>query len=239
MGRKKGIRTYLDSVSTTDPNDPDAVPAFETSAGLANNANGHRKKPVMVNKHALENYNSNVDPEVQKFQLEAANVASLFAKRAIRPDEIAALRRRMYEVVVDGVEDVAKVMKGEKEWNNVQVRLFSILTERVMPKLSTITVEDTTSKKLEDMSLEELEAIALGKKKHEAVDAVIKQGQELDANADRAEKADATKKLRKVTKTIASLDEAEKAVAASKQPKEVAAPVLKKPVSSRQRSLKT
>lgn len=192
--------------STTDPNDPDAVPAFETSAGVKS---GPGKKPVMVNKHALANYTENVDPAVKKFQMEAANVAALFAKKAIRPDEIAALRRRMFEVVADGLEDVSKVIKGEKQWNNVQVRLFSILTERVMPKLSTITVEDTTSKKLDDMSIEELEAIALGKKNHEAVDAVVKHGQELDQKAEAAESREFNTKTKRIVTKIASINDAE------------------------------
>lgn len=222
-------------VSTTDPTDPEAVTAFETSAGVAPRDKGRRTKPVVVNKTALANFNANVDPDVQKYQLEAANVAALFAKRAIRPDEIAALRRRMFEVVVDGIEDVSEVLKGTKQWNNVQVRLFSILTERVMPKLSTITVEDTTSKKLEDLSIEELEKIALGKKNHEAMDAVVKQGKALNEEAERHEAASAAPKLSKL-KHIASIDDAEKKYVAKKtRPKEVAAPVLKKPTPTQGR----
>jgi hypothetical protein len=201
-----------DYVSSTDPSDPDAVPAFENSAGIKPKDSGRRTKPVVVNKHALANFNANVDPVVQKNQLEAANVAALFAKRAIRPDEIAALRRRMFEVVAKGLDDVQEVIAGKKEWNNVQVRLFGMLTERVMPKLSSITVEDNTSKKLEDLSIEELEALALGKKNHEAIDAVIKSGQALDIEAEEFEKRSAGPKLAKL-KHIASIDEAEKVVA--------------------------
>lgn len=213
-----------------DPNDPDSIPAFETSAGLKANA---RKKPVVVNKFALENFNANSDPIVRKNQLEAANVAALFAKKAIRPDEIAALRRKMFEVVADGMDDVAEVLKGTKQWNNVQVRLFSILTERVMPKLSTITVEDSTTKKLDDLSIEELEAIALGKKNHEAVDAVVKQGKHLDEKAEASESREFNAKAKKVTIKIASIDEAEKAFAATRRtPKVKREPVLKKKQSS-------
>jgi len=220
--KSKSGRRYNDKTSITDPSDPEAVPAFETSAGIQAGT-GRPRKPIVVNKTALENFTKDADPAVQKYQLEAANVAALFAKRAIRPDEIAALRRRMFEVVSDGLEDVAEVMKGTKQWNNVQVRLFSILTERVMPKLSTITVEDTTSKKLEDLSIEELEKIALGKKNHEAIDAVVKQGQQLDAEAEQFEKRSAAPKLSKL-KHIASIDSAEKAYVKSKNsPKEVAA----------------
>jgi hypothetical protein len=209
IDKHNGIR----SVSTTDPNDPDAVPAFETSAGIPSRG---PKKPVMVNRAALENFNAQVAPAVAKNQLEAANVAALFSKRAIRPDEIAALRRRMFEVVADGLEDVDQVMKGTKQWSNVQVRLFSILTERVMPKLTTISLEDPSKKKLEDLSIEELEAIATGKKKHLAVDAVVKEGQQLEQAAERTESKDAQRKLKGNLIQIASLDEAEKLYVADK-----------------------
>jgi hypothetical protein len=211
--------------STTSPDDPEAVPAFETSAGIAPRSNA--SKPVIVNKTALENFTKNVDPVIQKHQIEAVNVAALFAKRAIRPDEIAALRRRMFEVVGDGLEDVAKVIAGQKEWSPVQVRLFSLLTERVMPKLATITTEDKTSKKLEELSIEELEALALGKKNHEAIDVMVKKGNELDAAAERSESASTARKIKQITHTIASIDEAETVVSKRLSRKE-AAPVLKK-----------
>lgn len=198
-----------DKPSTTDPADPDAVPAFETSAGIP--SRGGPNKPVMVNKYALENFNNSQDPVVIKHQMEAANVAALFSKRAIRPDEVAALRRRMFEVVTHGLEDVAKVMDGSKTWSNTQVRLFSILTERVMPKLSTISVEDTSAKKLDEMSMEELESIVLGRKKHEAIDAVVKQGQELNEAAEKHESASAAKKLKQTAIKLTSIDSAEKA----------------------------
>ena len=201
-----------DKPSTTDPADPDAVPAFETSAGIPARSPGTR--PVFVNKYALENFNNCQDPVVIKHQMEAANVAALFSKRAIRPDEVAALRRRMFEVVAHGLEDVEKVMAGTKVWNSVQVRLFSILTERVMPKLSTISVEDTSAKKLDEMSMEELESIVLGRKKHEAVDAVVKQGQELNEAAEKSESLSAAKKLKNTTIKLTSIDSAEKAYSA-------------------------
>jgi hypothetical protein len=238
MPTKPRIRN--DYVSSTKPDDPEAIPAFETSAGIKPRDGGIRTKPTFVNARALSAYNGNIDPDVQKFQVEAANVAALFAKRAIRPDEIAALRRRMFEVVTDGLEDVAEVMSGKKEWSNVQVRLFSILTERVMPKLSTITVEDSTSKKLDDLSIEELEKIALGKAKHQAVDAVVKQGRQLEKEAETSEAIAGGKVLAKL-KHIASIDEAEKEYVKSKrQPKEVAGVQRKKSSpTQRQKDLPT
>lgn len=208
-----------DRASATPDDDPDAVPAFETSAGIptANNA-----KPILVNAQALDNFNRNVDPAVVKHQIEAANIAAMFSKRAIRPDEIAALRRRMFNVVQKSVDDVEQVLAGERQWNNVQVRLFSILTERVMPKLSSITVEDSSSKKLDSMSLEELEMIALGKKRDTAVDAIVKQGAGLEAQAEAQEAVEFDKATTGKLAQLASIEEAEKAFVQRKTSPEVA-----------------
>ena len=197
-----------DRKSLTPADDPDAVPAFETSAGIKQPVNS---QPIMVNAMALENFNRSVDPAVLKHQVEAANIAAMFSKRAIRPDEIAALRRRMFNVVQKSVDDVEEVLSGQKQWNNVQVRLFSILTERVMPKLSSITVEDSSSKKLDQMSLEELEAIALGKRRDNAVDAVVKQGLALEGKAEAQEEADFSRADVEKLTSLASIEEAEKA----------------------------
>jgi hypothetical protein len=206
MSKTRGVRTYVDKRSNTDPNDPEAVPAFETSAGIP--PGNSRPEPILVNATALANFNASVDPDVQKRQIEATNVAAMFAKRAIRPDEIAALRRRMLEVVQSGVEDVAQVLQGKKEWNNQQVRLFSILVDRVMPKVSNVNMEQKQEKKLDELSIEELEALALGKKNHQAIDAVVKEGDRLDKEASKEESKDVQR--RKISKValIASIDDA-------------------------------
>jgi hypothetical protein len=221
-------RFQPESASITDPNDPEAVPAFETSLGLSPTSNG--QKPVVVNAQALENFNRNVSPAVLKHQLEAANVAAMFSKRAIRPDEIAAMRRRMFNVVNTSLNDVEQVLSGQKQWNNTQVRLFSILTERVMPKLTSITVDDNSSKKLEDLSLEELEEIAMGKKKATAVDAIVKQGAGLEAEAERREAAEFDASTDAKLAEVASLAQAEQEfVKRQTQPEVAEEGVLKKP----------
>lgn len=220
MPTPKRFAKPFDRTTTASSSSPDAVPAFESSAGIP-----RRGKEIKADPLALQQFNSSISPEVMKHQIEVANVAALFAKRAIRPDEIAALRRRMFEVVNKGLNDVEQVILGQKQWSNTQVRLFSILTERVMPKLSNITVEDPSAKKLEDLSLEELEAIALGKKKADAVDAVMSQAKQLDQEAlvdeERALRKD--KEVIKKVGTIAAIDEIEKVYAKKKvEEKEVA-----------------
>jgi hypothetical protein len=146
----------------------------------------------------------------------AVNMAALFAKRAIRPDEVAALRRDMFDVVKKNMGTVEQVLEGKKTWSPTQVRLFSLLTERVMPKLSSITVDDTSTKRLEDMSIEELEMIALGKKKATAVDAVIKTGEVLDEVAEKRERREAKAQVLSELAHVTSIDDAEKAYIAEK-----------------------
>jgi hypothetical protein len=231
MKTKVSVRN--DYVSTTDPNDPEAVPAFETSVGLPKRSS--KKKDVFVNQRALAAYNGQMDPAAMKFQAEAANVAALFQKKAIRPDEIAALRRRMFEVVTKGLESAAEVIEGRKEWNNTQVRLFSILTERVMPKLTNVTVEDLTSRKLEDLSVEELEKIAMGKVKHQAVDALVKQGLEEDRQEERITSGEVDPEDRKRIRKLAIIGAGEQAMK-EKRSKEVAAESVGKPGRKSSRS---
>ncbi|CAB4158709.1 hypothetical protein UFOVP708_19 [uncultured Caudovirales phage] len=162
------------------------VPAFEAAIGLPVPPG----EPAEVPKRALEKVIKRIDEgkSEMRYKEEAAQVAALFAKRAIRPDEVAALRRSMFETVTKGLREVDQVVMGKKTWNPTQARLFALLVERVMPKLSSISIEDDTTRKMEDLSLEELEAIALGKKKAGAVDAVVKQAEVYDENAEKRER---------------------------------------------------
>lgn len=189
---------------------PVLVRAFESSIGLPTEGGAI----VLVEKADLEGFNKEIKEEHQpalRYHTEAASVAALFAARAIRPDEIAALRRRMFETVSKGLQEVDQVVMGTKQWTPTQVRLFAILTERVMPKLSSITVEDTTGKKkLEDLSLEELEAIALGKKKAGAVDAVIREAEVRDGQAEKSERREMKATVIRELAHITAIDEAEK-----------------------------
>lgn len=191
--------------------DESKVPAFDSAIGLAP-AEG--PGAVLVDKQALEKLNAEIKTEhadALRYHNEAAQVASLFAKRAIRPDEIAALRRSMFDTVRRGLAEVDQVIMGRKTWSATQTRLFAILTERVMPKLSNITIEDAAPKKLEDLTMEELEAIALGKKKADAVDAVIKEAEVLDEQAEKRERREAKRDVIRQLAYVDALDEAEKA----------------------------
>lgn len=196
--------------------DATPVPAFDSAIGQAPVSGDGA---IVVRKDALDRVNKEIEEERKeelRYHNEVAQVASLFAARAIRPDEIAALRRRMFETVSNGLGEVDQVIMGTKKWSPTQVRLFAILTERVMPKLSSIVVEDATTKKMEDLTLEELEAIALGKKKADAVDAIVRQAEVFDEAADKVERREAKQSVIRQLAYIDALDDAEKKYVARK-----------------------
>lgn len=183
------------------------VPAFESAIGLA------PPDAVQVDATALATVNEEMTRDrsaIQRYSREAAAVASLFAARAVRPDEIAALRRKMFDLVEKRMKDVDEVFEGKRKWGNVEVRLMSLLVERVLPKLTNVKVEDATSRKIDDLSVEELERIALNQRKREAVDAVVTAGEVLEEDAEKQERRAAKKELLRQLAEIDAIDEAEK-----------------------------
>jgi hypothetical protein len=184
------------------------VPAFESTIGLDGG------KEVVVRKGDLDDLNQEIKEEhsaAMRYHPQAASAAALFAARAIRPDEIAALRRKMMDTVTKGLEEVDKVIMGTKKWTPVQARLFAILTERVLPKLSSVTVEESGQRKLEEMTVEELELMAMGKRKSQAVDAVLTHADEMDRTAEKHERRVTKAAVVSELALITAVDEAEKA----------------------------
>ncbi len=188
---------------------PDAtIPAFESALGLA------PPDAVRVDPAALAQITKEQTPAVTRYSAEAAHVASLFAKKAVRPDEVAALRREMFETVSRRMGDVEAVMEGKKSWNAGQVRLFSLMVERVLPKLTNVKVTDESKPKLEDLTIEELEKIALGQRKAAAVDAVVNEGIELDEMAEKHERRAGKAEVIRQLGYTSAVDDAEIAYAA-------------------------
>lgn len=181
------------------------VPAFESSIGLA------PKTAIMVPEDELEKVNKEVAP-VSRYAMKSANIASLYATRAVRPDEIAALRRAMFTVVYSNLGEVEKVVQGKKSWTASQVRLYALLTERVIPKMQSIALEDNTNKKVEDLSIEELEALALGRKKQiqDQLNTIDVQAEEIKEYESKIETRDAKREVLRELANIEAMDEAER-----------------------------
>ena len=181
------------------------VPAFETSLGIG------KPDAVMVPESRLKEVNKKVAPNV-RYAMKSANIASLYAKRAVRPDEIAALRREMFEVVRRNLPEVEQVILGNKSWKSSQVRLYALLTERVIPKMQSVSIEDNTQKRVEDLSIEELEALALGKKREvqERLNTIEIEAKEIEASESRVETEETRREVVRELANIQALDDAEK-----------------------------
>lgn len=181
------------------------VPAFETSLGIG------KPDAVMVPESQLKEVNKKVAPNV-RYAMKSANIASLYAKRAVRPDEIAALRREMFEVVRRNLPEVEQVILGNKAWKSSQVRLYALLTERVIPKMQSVSIEDNTQKRVEDLSIEELEALALGKKREvqERLNTIEIEAKEIEASENRVETEETRREVVRELANIQALDDAEK-----------------------------
>lgn len=181
------------------------VPAFETSLGIG------KPDAVMVPESQLIEANKRAAPNV-RYAMKSANIASLYAKRAVRPDEIAALRREMFEVVRRNLPEVEQVILGNKAWKSSQVRLYALLTERVIPKMQSVSIEDNTQKRVEDLSIEELEALALGKKREvqERLNTIEIEAKEIEASESRVETEETRREVVRELANIQALDDAEK-----------------------------
>lgn len=181
------------------------VPAFESSLGIG------KPDAVMVPESQLIEANKRAAPNV-RYAMKSANIASLYAKRAVRPDEIAALRREMFEVVRRNLPEVEKVILGNKAWKSSQVRLYALLTERVIPKMQSVSIEDNTQKRVEDLSIEELEALALGKKREvqERLNTIEIEAKEIEASESRVETEETRREVVRELANIQALDDAEK-----------------------------
>ena len=181
------------------------VPAFESSLGIG------KPDAVMVPESQLKEVNKKVAPNV-RYAMKSANIASLYAKRAVRPDEIAALRREMFEVVRRNLPEVEQVILGNKSWKSSQVRLYALLTERVIPKMQSVSIEDNTQKRVEDLSIEELEALALGKKREvqERLNTIEIEAKEIEASESRVETEETRREVVRELANIQALDDAEK-----------------------------
>lgn len=202
------------------------VPAFETSLGIG------KPDAVMVPESQLMEVNKKVAPNV-RYAMKSANIASLYAKRAVRPDEIAALRREMFEVVRRNLPEVEQVILGNKAWKSSQVRLYALLTERVIPKMQSVSIEDNTQKRVEDLSIEELEALALGKKREvqERLNTIEISAREIEASESRVETEETRREVVRELANIQALDDAEKKYItrlAMQKPEEVAKAEVKR-----------
>ena len=79
----------------------------------------------------------------------------------VTPIEVDRVRRSVLDVVRNNIPKVRQVLKGDKNWSNQQVRLFSVMLNKVMPDLHhSFNEHSVEHKKVEQLSIQELEQIA-------------------------------------------------------------------------------
>lgn len=110
----------------------------------------------------IDGINATKRLSIVKKEADAANLASLYAKKAVTPEEVASLRRRIYNIVDRRLGKAAGFLDGTVDWNANQVRMFGLLLDRVMPKLNhTFNEVNISNKPAHELTREELERIVL------------------------------------------------------------------------------
>jgi hypothetical protein len=90
---------------------------------------------------------------------------------AVTPMEVDRVRRSVLDIVRKNIPNVREVLEGKKSWSNQQVRLFGMVLNKVMPDLHHSFNEHSVElKEAHELSIEELEAIALRANAAEAED---------------------------------------------------------------------
>lgn len=81
-------------------------------------------------------------------------------RRALTTDDVELLRADITDIVKRQLATANDVMLGKKKWTNGQVRLFSLLLDRVVPTTRAIeSTEEIEEVNIETLTLEELERI--------------------------------------------------------------------------------
>ena len=77
----------------------------------------------------------------------------------LSPKEIAGIRARIKQTVSLAQNDVDLVLTGDKKWTPVQLGLYKLLLNKIVPDISTTYVEqnDKQTRRISGLSREELE----------------------------------------------------------------------------------
>ena len=79
----------------------------------------------------------------------------------VTPIEVDRVRRSVLDVVRNNIPKVREVLKGNKNWSNQQVRLFSVMLNKVMPDLHhSFNEHSVEHKNVDQLTIQELEEIA-------------------------------------------------------------------------------
>ena len=98
--------------------------------------------------------------------------------RGLSAGEIAKIRTRLTRTVCDLQNDVEDVMFGGKKWSTVQLNLYKLLLNKVLPDISTTYSEttDLSTRRISGLSRQELEEMVAQRNNKEIVENYVKNG---------------------------------------------------------------
>ena len=98
--------------------------------------------------------------------------------RGLSAGEIAKIRTRLTRTVCDLQNDVEMVMLGGKKWSTVQLNLYKLLLNKVLPDISTSYSEttDLSTRRISGLSRQELEEMVAQRSNKEIVENYVKNG---------------------------------------------------------------
>ena len=98
--------------------------------------------------------------------------------RGLSAGEIAKIRTRLTRTVCDLQNDVEDVMFGGKKWSTVQLNLYKLLLNKVLPDISTSYSEtaDLSTRRISGLSRQELEEMVAQRNNKEIVENYVKNG---------------------------------------------------------------
>jgi len=84
----------------------------------------------------------------------------------LSPKEIAGIRARIKQTVSLAQNDIDLVLIGEKKWSPVQLGLYKLLLNKIVPDISTTYVEqnDNGTRRISGLSREELEEMVASRR---------------------------------------------------------------------------
>lgn len=151
-------------------------------------------------------------------------LASYMAKKGVTPEEIAHVRKKIFHIVNYNVGQAEKVLSGEIKWDSNQTRIFGMLLDRVIPKVShTHTTVDISSKPLHELSRSEIESLL--SQSGNVIEQISTEASVIEAAEESSRRSDETRIL---NNAIDTLIDAHAITATDKIAKEIAADLAKK-----------
>lgn len=148
------------SKARTEPLSEDSRPAYVNVSDAVHEAQKSREKRDRNQPLVEAATPSHTTLKNNKRKAAATSERKLQKLAPLAPEEVASVRRKAYNIISKQIPAIGEVLDGTREWNAQQVRLFSIMLNKVMPDLhhsfNEVSIED---KSLTELSIKELEAI--------------------------------------------------------------------------------